>query len=264
MPNVLGQQVVIGKGRIYFAPEDVDAGVEDEVYLGLTDDLTVNVETEQIEVESAEGGLNEVVLNIPTKVTRSATVAIKNMGEDPLSWFVIGTTELFTQAAATDIAYAITDVQTGHWYQLGIAGSQYSGARKVANVTVTTFVEDTDFTVDYDRGRIYIMTAAEGGSIADGADITGDYDTVAATWNRVLANGTQAVRGALRFEAINANGPNRDAYMPFTRLVPSGALTLKNIGNDPIIMNFNLTIDKPEDGVTPPIIFDNISSIATS
>lgn len=117
--------------------------------------------------------------------------------------------------------------------------------RNVSSVVVddgdtTTYVEGTDYTVDATTGRIYIMTTAEGGSIADEASIEVDYDYAADTSPTIAAGMATTIEGTLRFIGDPKRGETYELEVWHFSLSTEGALSL--IGDDYGEMSLNFDV----------------------
>src|SRR5690606_38351652 len=97
----------------------------------------------------------------------------------------------------------LADVQQGLHYQLGVSANRPAGAKGIvgsedsnstgavvvyeagdSNSAAGAFIEGTDYTVDAQLGRVYIVP---GGGIADGTDLTVEYTVRASTFTRVIS-----------------------------------------------------------------------------
>lgn len=237
----------IPRGKVFFDPYDANDALTGERYLGNCPGVTVSIESSKAEHYSSEGGLREKDASITVEINRTGTLNCDNISATNLALFLSGTEETITQtlnAAASDDT--ITALQ-GRYYQIGQTSSNPAGDRNIASVVVkdatdtTTFVAGTDYNVDLDLGRIQII---EGGAI-DNEVIHIDYARTAETWTRVKTGSTAELYGALRVVADNASGDNRDFYMPYVSLTPSGELPIIQDGTEFVAMSFNLEVLKP-------------------
>ncbi|MDG4595480.1 MAG: hypothetical protein P9F75_07270 [Candidatus Contendobacter sp.] len=91
--------------------------------------------------------------------------------------------------------------------------------------TLITLVADTDYTVDLDLGRVYVLPAAR--LSAYGGQWTFGYTKSAVSREVIETGGVASSSGALRFVASPAKGTPRDLYAPNVTLAPSGDWILK-------------------------------------
>lgn len=115
----------------------------------------------------------------------------------------------------------------------GTAGNSISLAEAATNVaksaatltggTGVSYIEGTDYTVDYDLGVIEI---AEDGAISDGADIDVFFGIKSSTRTRVIS-GSTPVEGAMMYVAKNPKGEQYNYMLPWVKITPNGDYALK-------------------------------------
>jgi hypothetical protein len=155
-------------------------------------------------------------------------------------------------------AFYVPAIANAHYYKCTIAGTS-AGAPPTFKTDGTTFADGTatfidmgliikalttDYTVDTDMGRIYIVT---GGGISAGEPLSVSYSTLAKSRSQIITASTSTIDGALRFIATNPKGIQTDYYMPKVRLSPNGEFQLK--GDAWQQLSFNLEILKLSDTV---------------
>ncbi len=236
----------IPRGRVFFDPYDTNDALTGERYLGNCPGFTVAVESEKAEHFSSETGLKQKDASILLQVTRTGTLNCDNMSTANVSLFLSGAESTHSQANTPVSNEAIT-VQKGRYYQLGFSTSNPGGVRDVSSVVVTntagttTYVAGTDYNLDADMGRIQILDA---GAIANDQIIHVDYTPATTTWDRVATGAETELFGALRIVADNASGDNRDFYMPYVSLQPSGDMPVIADGTDFASMQFTVDVLK--------------------
>lgn len=224
------QNFVLGAGRLYFAELDATGNLLGEQYFGDTPGFTLSVNTENVQKWTTDGPIAELGAEATTRVTRESNIQVEDITDSLYEWFLIALQQSVSQSASTVTAEPIAAATQGRYYQLGQDASNPTGVRSVSNVVVTdavptTYVEGTDYEVDLDLGRIYIIP---GGGIVDGTALSVDYDVAAASRVQIASADTGAKRGALRFIADNTVGENRDLYAPQIQLRPNGELAMKS------------------------------------
>jgi len=239
------RNIVLGSGRVYF-----DDGTG-ELYLAETPGFSLQITEEAFEVLSDDGPVAEPLLNKTTKVSRNFTLSTKNIIDAALAMFVIGDVAAKTTTSAPVTAKPINGgvgVKQGKWYQLGVDANNPAGIRKVTAVAIkagaTTHVLNTDYVLDTDLARIYIVP---GGGIADNTVITSDYSTSAVSWSEITSNDLGAKTGALRYIADNTAGENRDLFIPSCVMGPNGEAAFKS-RKEVQTLGFVVKVQKPDDG----------------
>lgn len=236
---------VLGRGKIYF--DRFAPGTETltgERYLGNTPEFSVSVETEEQEHFSSEEGLRIKDESVTLQIDYTGSLVTDNIDPDNLAAFFLGESTSVTEAGVTGTTETFT-VKKGRYYQMGRSQANPVGLRATTISTVedaggggTTYVAGTDYEVDDDLGRIYIMPE---GNIADDADIDVTYDAAGQSHDLVIS-GSSLLSGAVRFLAFNGVGKQTDFYMPKVTLRPNGEMALK--GDDWQQFGFNLEILK--------------------
>lgn len=240
------RNIVLGAGRIFF-DEGPGAG---ELYIAETPGFGLNVASESVEIMSDDGPVAESLVNVTKSVSRNFSLTTKNITDDALALFVMGDKSTKTTTVATVPGKAINGgvaLDGGRWYQLGVDSTHPAGIREIGSVAIktggTTHALTTDYVLDADTGRIYVVP----GGGCDGAICTSDYATTASSWSQVASNDTGAKRGALRFVADNTAGENRDVFIPDCVMEPNGELPFKSRDNAQQ-MGFTVKVQKPDDG----------------
>lgn len=236
----------LGKGRVFFDPYNSNGATTGERYLGNCPSVELTVDNETLEHFSSESGIQEKDDEVLLRVTRTTTITCDNLSEENLALFLIGGTATISQTATPVVDESITVKKSRH-YQLGVSSSNPSGVKGVSSVTVTgsggtpTYVLDTDYSLDADLGRIYILP---GGSITDDSVILVDYTPTANSRTQVASQSLTAVEGALRFVADNPKGTNRDLYAPKVQLKPNGSFQF--IGEEWMQVGFTIEFLKKD------------------
>jgi len=151
----------------------------------------------------------------------------------------------------TDEALVDNDVMTdGVW----TANADFTGltgtvaAFDTTNVLVyntlipaTVYTLTTDYTVDSDTGRIYIV---DGGTIADATGITVRFHNLADSYTTVSSFVETDFEGELRFVSDNPVGPNYNLRVWRANLTPAGEAPF--IGDTWMTLQFNGEILKDE------------------
>jgi len=255
--NKAPMNYVLGRGELYFAQfEPGTLTPNGERYFGNTPEVSFTIQEEALDHYNSDKGVNEKDASISLTLNRTGAFVTDNISPENLSLFFFGSTTPFAVTGATVTAEHHDAVETGLTYQLGITPTNPVGARKLdyvstgpnVNITVkddagspTTFVEGDDYTIDMDRGRLYIVP---GGDIVDGTNLRVTYKTKTSTRQRTISGNTPIV-GALRYISNAPIGEKEDWYMPYVKITPNGDFNLK--GNEFQQIPFNVEVLKKVD-----------------
>lgn len=240
---------VLGKGKVYIdlLDDTTKASLKGERFFGNCPEFSTSSSADAVDHYASTGGIKVKDKSVNIQFNRSGKFTTDEVSLDNQALFVLGDVASITQTAQTGLTET-KKLYKGRYFQLGVDASNPSGKRKLASLVVTTSVggtvqtQSTNYTIDYDLGRLYVLDNAA--TITDGTDYVLTYNTVVAT-NKRVASSNKSIYAALRFVADNPAGENRDFYLPYVKLAPDGDYSL--IGDDWQTMGFNMEILKRDD-----------------
>lgn len=223
---------VLGAGKLYIDLEDANGNLTgSERYLAETPELTMTITPERLEDYSSDGPVAEKDLDIATKISRELKFSTKDITDENIGLFIIGSVATLNQSATPVVDEAVGVAKQGEWMQLGKSVNP-SGVRGMSSVTVkddgVTASLTTGYLLDAAKGRIYIVP---GGGIANGSVITASFTPTANSRKQITSDQLGAKFCALRFIAENTAGTNKDWYFPRVALNPDGEAGLKSRDN---------------------------------
>lgn len=240
---------VLGRGKAYFDP--YAPGTKNktgERYLGNTTEFNLTVESETLDHYDSDQGVRTKDDSVILELNRNGAMTTDNISEENVGLFVLGEVSDYTQTADPVLNEALGNggvPKPDRFYQLGATAANPQGVRNVSAVTINkdpsgtpvALVEGTDYTLDAELGRVYFLdTGAVDGVVTVGAD----YTPEANTRRRITTSASTSVEGALRFVSSNPKGKQKDVYMPYVTLTPSGDFALK--GDDWQSMAFGVEV----------------------
>lgn len=244
------KQYTLGRGKLYFDAFLPNTKTKTgERYFGNTPSLSLTIESESLDHYDSDGGVRVKDDSVLLQLNRTGAFSTDNIDPENVALFLLGAASTQVQASALAQTYALPDVKKDRYYQIGTTTGNPSGLRSLSNFVLkkgaTVLVLGTDYTVDVDLGRVYIMPTSV--TVLDNDDLTAEFDVLAKSRSRIITAASSTIDGALRFIATNPKGTLIDYYMPYVRLSPNGEYALK--GEEWQTIGFNLDIQKLSDSV---------------
>lgn len=251
--------LVIPAGTLYFQREDSNGNLTGgEHLMAETPGFTIAIAPNQVQAFGADTAIETLILDVTTRVLRTANITTNDISDDALALFTIGTQATVTQAATAVTAEALGTLEKDSYYQLGRTATRPTGIRGCTAVTLkaagTAITLGTDYTLDAANGRIYILPTT---ALNVGAALTVDYTPAANARSQILANGQQTISVGLHLIADNTAGLNRDVYIPRATIVAKGDLALKSRAVTSLQFDANIKLRTLPDGtVLAPVYID--------
>lgn len=250
------QFYTLGKGALYFAPEG-EAGLR---HLGNAPSFAVNLETNTVDHTSSLDGLGEIDKSVTISQRVGLSFTLDEITHQNLADFLAGSESSFSNAVAISgfSKYSwIASVELGKWYDIvdsnGVRGFDFQQSSDVAlenNAGAVALVENTDYEIDLEMGRIFFLTTASNVADGDTVDLTVTANASAAAVPQVDALAAGEVRGRLVFvqrnEASNATLKEYD----FKQVSVRADGDAQAIGEEFMTLAFTGTAEKDTNGDT--------------
>lgn len=259
-----GKKYVIGKGKLFF--DKFLAGAKlgtGERYLGNSPELSSNQSQDTLDHIDADQGLNVKDEQITISNDLGGAFALDSIDVANVAMWYGGDIDKLTVASATGISESFDKTQwtPGGWKQLGADVNSPQGTRSIDNVVISKSLPGTlpadprvvtpltpqeladNFEIDLESARIYMEPTS---TIITTPDmiLEVEYDQDAIT-NEIIIGKGQEIRGALRFQAKNPKGENKDYFWPYVKVTANGDYALK--GDTWQQMSFNYEVLKKDD-----------------
>ncbi|MFH1680359.1 MAG: hypothetical protein ABIH26_06915 [Candidatus Eisenbacteria bacterium] len=244
MPEVVnGNNILLGRGKIYFDRFDAAGARTGELFLGNCPTFEITPTSEDIKKYSSADKAADLIASDVLRTTLALRIVGDEFSKENLAMALFGDTATLSQTGSSVTDEAISGVLQGRYYPLS--------KRQVSAVTVTgpggtpTYVVDDDYKVDAVSGRIYIV---EGGGIADDADIEVDFTYGTIALPTIRGMNQTSVKGYLRFIGDPARGPKYECEIWRASVRADGAIGF--ISDE--YSSFSLTGDIESDAVNNP------------
>lgn len=229
----MANNYTLGRGRVYFGRFPNGSTTPDGFrYIGNTPELSLTIESEELDHYSSDEGIREKDDSVPLEVNRTGSLITDNISPENVALFFFGENSTLTQAVVASQTETITGIKVGHSYLLGQSVSNPTGYRGIdqtgfavaVNGGGASLVADTDYEMDFDNG---LITFLEGSAhaVAD-ADIDVTYAVAGSSRDRVIS-GSSPVEGAMLYVTKNPKGEDSTFYMPYCKITPNGDYALK-------------------------------------
>ncbi len=239
----------LGKGVVYFNRKDLVLGTyTGERDLGNAPSFSFNIALEKLEHFSSRGGLKAKDKNIVSQITPGVSFSLDEVTADNLALLTLADIVTVNQPGAT----VVDEPHKAHQGMRVTLANRNPTSVVVKKAGGTpTYVNGSDYKIDTtlkdDKiGRIYIMTTAEGGDIAENEDIVVSYTAPVLVYTKVAAFKQTQVEGFLRFVSDNPAGLQQELQIWRVSLTPSGDTSM--IGDDWSTLAFTGEVLKDEIG----------------
>ena len=225
----------LGGGMMYFAEKQEDGSHGPFLWWGrLDEDLKITMELDTLPHPNFNGKLEEIDDEVEIKKTLTMPMVTDDMSLSMTARFFRGENTTTAQVGATLLAESMGEVKQGGIYESGFIAFE--------DLTLDTYTEGTDYTVDLGAGTFSIVV---GGGIVDDTvvAISGTYKTV--SFDTVEVGTKTKLEGKFKFISEQTTGSRIKATMHKCSVIPSGDFAL--IGTKEWKKcSFNVTILKDE------------------
>jgi hypothetical protein len=147
----------IPRGKVAFSRLRDGGTYEGYRFLGNCPEFNLQVESENYQHQSSEGGLNQIDLDVVISITRTSGMTVDNMSTDNLAIFLGAAATSYTQSVTPITAEEITGFRTERAYKLGEGSTTHpQGVTNVSSVTVTCYAPARANSTAYAVGSIYL------------------------------------------------------------------------------------------------------------
>lgn len=153
-------QYKIPRGRVALSRRRDDGTYEGFQFFGNCPAFTLSVETENYQHTNSEGGLSDVDLDVPIRVTRTSNITCDNVNVANMATWLGATVSSFTQNV-DPVTGEVHGVLADRTYQLGEDQNE-SGVRNVGSVTVALGADNRANNAEVAKGDVVVPAVSNG------------------------------------------------------------------------------------------------------
>lgn len=280
-PNTTGlpqtEDYNLGRGIIYIAEIDTATGKPNNAGwrdLGNAPEFNVTVEAETLEHRSSREGLQSVDKEVVISQDMDLAFALDELNEENLALFFSGAKNTHTNVAVAGftkyemISAASGGVALGRYYDIVDSSGNRAYDVETGNLTLnngddeTLLVENTDYTLDSEMGRIFLLSGASNISAGEALDITLGADGGARAVTEVRGLTQTNVTVALKFIAENPANDDHQTEYNFHQVDLKADGDFALIGDEFSQMNFTAAAEKNTTGSpdSPTLTIRNVAA----
>jgi len=221
------EEALLGSGEVYIDLLDANGNKTGEIDFGDASLFTIeapSLEKKEL-IGHRRGTYAEITKSVITKKDQSVKIVGHDINKNNMALQMLGTSSAYAQSAANNTGTP-EDV-TAHedkWSGMTYRKLDPASPPIVQDVTDTaTYVEGTDYEIDYDSGRILILSS---GGISDGEvlHIESTWLAIVSGW-KVEGGANNMIEAFLRLVGYDqANERNFEIIVYKAQLEPSGEL----------------------------------------
>lgn len=219
------ENVVLGRGAVYFNRLDDSGALTGFRHLGNCDQFAIGVVPENLDMRDYTQQTSAPYKRVSINTELNLTVSGFEFDAFNLQLAFLGDAATFTQASSTVTAEelagtAVTGLQ-GKYFRL--AKRSPTGLAIVQGTA--THTSGTDYSlVDSNLGLVKIL---EGGAVADGTALEASYTAgTVASLEQVIGGVKTGIEGQLLFVPNNTTGPDNECAIHRVSLTPNGEVGL--------------------------------------
>lgn len=262
-PNTTGlpntEDYNLGRGIIYIAEIDSATGKPDNKGwrdLGNAPEFNVTVDAETLEHRSSREGLQSTDKEVLISQDMDLSFALDELNDENLSMFFSGEKATHTNAAVAGftkyemISAASGGVVLGRWYDIVDSSGNRAYDVETANLTLnngddeTLLVENTDYTIDSELGRFFLLSTATNIAAGEAIDVTLSADGGARNVYEVRGLTQTNVTVALKFVAENPANDDKQREYQFHQVDLKADGDFALISDEFSQMNFTAAAEK--------------------
>lgn len=190
----------LGGGDLYIARYDAGAFLD---YEGPFEcgkfEIKPNVELKEL-VSKGRSTYGQVIESVPIPKPADLSVELREVNKQALAIALLGTTVALTQAAATVIDEVVT-AKLDYWKQLSKVRINANTVVVTNSAATVTYVEGTDYIVNYNLGWIKALSAP--GTITEAQSLKVDFACLLVSGTEIRGATQTSVRAKFKLDGVN-------------------------------------------------------------
>lgn len=246
--DVRGDLLMLGRGKVSLnLKSNVDGKYGGEFFLGNCPDFSAGITDDRKTKRSSATAAAPIIADALLSRDLVFGVTLDEWDENNVAVGLMSALGVFAQGAITGGTLAFFGLGAdnavgGRWYQ--VIDTDGVDVRQLTALTITGGTLGTDFLVDQEAGRVFIV---DGGAL-DGVALTGTFDADADTSIVMNLASEAKLEGFLRFVGDPAIGPYYEAKLWNVSIQPDGDVGF--IGED--FGSFKLKVTVKDDSANHP------------
>jgi hypothetical protein len=218
-------------------------------------ELSIKLNSKQLDVISkgrANYGQPRASAIIPEPADLS--VSFNKCSPKALAMGLQGTIVTYTQASGSATDEVVTAIKGG-WVPLAFRNQSATGFVVKNSAGATTYVKDTDYSIDYAAGQIFILPTS---AITDGQSLKVSYNYAAVTGDAIKGGTQSSVRGMIHMKGQNVYDDDKPTEIKIWDAVLTSDSAIDWLSDKAIDIKLKGRMVIPEGKVEPFEVLTNI------
>lgn len=263
----------LGRGIVYFADIDAVTGLPKAFRdMGNAPEFNISIEVETLEHQSSREGLKITDKEVTISQKINIALSLDEINFENMAELFAGQKATHTNVAVAGFAEIdkyIVGVQLGRWYDIRNASGERAYNIDAGDLTLekdgapdVLLVEGTDYTLDLEMGRFFLLSTAVNIAAGDDLNSTLAAKAGASSVSEVQALIKTTVSGALKFIGENPADADRKTEYHFHQISLKADGDFSLIGDEFTVMQFtgvaerNLLADSASPTLTIRVVDD--------
>ena len=216
----------LGGGSLYVTPYVDGVLTGNQKMFGLTDTVELETSVTFVEKKNTEGKVPVTAKKLPSEIKALLKFTTGEISPAMIVRAFFGNEYTTVHTAKTDEATVITTISAGDVISTGYRS--ISTMLVKSSDDLTTYTENSDYTIDKNTGMFSIIAVADGGTIVDDSELHLTTTTTAFTSTNISALKGSSLEAKLVFVSDPQSGERYVYTFSKVSIVAQGSLALKS------------------------------------